>query len=85
MKNSELSAFIDDMVPSKRNRELLKERLIDGIKVKDLALAYDLMMGLMKGLMMVRMMVKAVIAVAVADMPAVIQWVGMLMQALQEN
>lgn len=42
MKNSELSAFIDDMVPSKRNRELLKERLIDGIKVKDLALAYDL-------------------------------------------
>lgn len=42
MKNSELSAFIDEWVPSKRNREILKERLIDGIKTSDLAEKYDL-------------------------------------------
>ena len=42
MKNSELSAFIDEWVPSKRNREILKERLIDGIKISDLAEKYDL-------------------------------------------
>ena len=42
MKNSELSAFIDEWVPSKRNREILKERLIDGIKISDLAEKYEL-------------------------------------------
>lgn len=42
MKNSELSVFIDEWVPSKRNREILKERLIDGIKISDLAEKYEL-------------------------------------------
>ena len=42
MKNSELSAFIDEWVPSKRNREILKERLIDGIKISELAEKYEL-------------------------------------------
>lgn len=42
MSNTELSAFIDDFVNSKRNRELLKERLIDGIKISDLAEKYEL-------------------------------------------
>lgn len=42
MKNSELSAFIDEWVNSKRNREILKERLIDGIKISDLAEKYEL-------------------------------------------
>lgn len=42
MTNSELSAYIDDYVPSKRNRDLLKERLIDGIKISEIAEKYDL-------------------------------------------
>ena len=42
MSNSELSAFIDEWVTSKRNREILKERLIDGIKISDLADKYEL-------------------------------------------
>jgi Mor family transcriptional regulator len=42
MSNSELSAFIDDWVTSKRNRDILKERLIDGIKISDLAEKYEL-------------------------------------------
>jgi Mor family transcriptional regulator len=42
MSNTELSAFIDEWVPSKRNRELLKERLIDGIKINVLAEKYEL-------------------------------------------
>jgi Mor family transcriptional regulator len=42
MSNSELSAFIDEWVTSKRNREILKERLIDGIKISELAEKYEL-------------------------------------------
>jgi Mor family transcriptional regulator len=42
MTNSELSAYIDDYVSSKRNRELLKERLIDGIRINVLAEKYEL-------------------------------------------
>lgn len=42
MSNSELSAFIDEWVPSKRNREILKERLIDGVKINVLAEKYEL-------------------------------------------
>lgn len=42
MTNSELSAYIDDYVPSKRNREILKDRLIDGIKVVELSEKYEL-------------------------------------------
>ena len=42
MSNSELSAFIDEWVASKRNRDILKERLIDGIKISDLAEKYEL-------------------------------------------
>ncbi len=42
MSNSELSAFIDEWVPSKRNRDILKERLIDGIKISILAEKYEL-------------------------------------------
>lgn len=42
MSNSELSAFIDEWVTSKRNREMLKERLIDGVKISELAEKYEL-------------------------------------------
>ena len=42
MSNSELSAFIDEWVPTKRNRDILKERLIDGIKISILAEKYEL-------------------------------------------
>lgn len=42
MTNSELSAYIDDYVPSKRNREILKDRLIDGIKIVELSEKYEL-------------------------------------------
>jgi len=42
MTNSELSAYIDEYVPSKRNREILKDRLIDGIKVVELSEKYEL-------------------------------------------
>lgn len=42
MKNSEMEHMINEYCPSKRNRELLKERLIDGIKISDLAEKYEL-------------------------------------------
>lgn len=42
MKNSEMELLINEYCPSKRNRELLKERLIDGIKIADLAEKYEL-------------------------------------------
>lgn len=42
MTNSELSAYIDEHVPSKRNREILKDKLIDGIKVVELSEKYEL-------------------------------------------
>lgn len=42
MSNSELSAFIDEWCCSKRNRDILKERLIDGVKISDLAEKYEL-------------------------------------------
>jgi Mor family transcriptional regulator len=42
MSNSELSAFIDEWCSSKRNRDILKERLIDGIKISILAEKYEL-------------------------------------------
>ena len=42
MSNTELSAFIDEWCCSKRNRDILKERLIDGVKISDLAEKYDL-------------------------------------------
>ena len=42
MSNSELSAFIDEFVNSKRNRDILKERLIDGIKISELSEKYEL-------------------------------------------
>ena len=42
MKNSELSVFIDEWCTNKRNRDILKERLIDGVKISDLAEKYEL-------------------------------------------
>ena len=42
MKNSEMEYLINELCNSKRNRELLKERLIDGIKISDLAEKYEL-------------------------------------------
>lgn len=42
MKNSEMEHMINEYCPSKRNRELLKERLIDGIKISELAEKYEL-------------------------------------------
>ena len=42
MKNSELSAFIDEYCTNKRNRDILKERLIDGVRVSILAEKYEL-------------------------------------------
>jgi Mor family transcriptional regulator len=42
MSNSELSAFIDEWCSSKRNRDILKERLIDGIKISELSEKYEL-------------------------------------------
>jgi Mor family transcriptional regulator len=42
MKNSELSVFIDEYCTKKRNRDILKERLIDGVRVSILAEKYEL-------------------------------------------
>jgi Mor family transcriptional regulator len=42
MKNSELSVFIDEYCTNKRNRDILKERLIDGVRVSILAEKYEL-------------------------------------------
>lgn len=38
----ELSAFIDEWVYSKRNRDILKDRLIDGVKIPVLSKEYDI-------------------------------------------
>ena len=37
MKNSELSALIDEYITSERDRKILKRRLIDGIRFEPLA------------------------------------------------
>ena len=42
MKNSEMELMINELCSSRRNREILKERLIDGIKISELADKYDL-------------------------------------------
>lgn len=42
MNNSQMQQLIDENCRSRRNRELLRERLIDGEKIKDLAEKYDL-------------------------------------------
>lgn len=42
MKNSELSVFIDEFCTNKRNRDILKERLIDGVRISVLAEKYEL-------------------------------------------
>lgn len=42
MKNSEMELLINEYCPNKRNREILKERLIDGIKISELAEKYEL-------------------------------------------
>ena len=42
MKNSEMELMINEYCPSKRNRDILKERLIDGIKISELAEKYEL-------------------------------------------
>ena len=40
--NSEISRSIDEHVHSQRNRDLLKRRLIDGIRYEDLAWEFGL-------------------------------------------
>ena len=42
LKNSEMEHMINEYCPNKRNREILKERLIDGIKISELAEKYEL-------------------------------------------
>lgn len=42
MKNSEMELMINELCSSRRNREILKERLIDGIKISELADKYEL-------------------------------------------
>ena len=42
MKNSEMEILINEYCPNKRNREILNERLIDGIKISELAEKYEL-------------------------------------------
>lgn len=42
LKNDELSKIIDNTIKNKRNREILKSRLIDGVKFDELAEMYDL-------------------------------------------
>jgi len=42
MKNSEMELMINEFCSSRRNREILKERLIDGVKVSELAEKYEL-------------------------------------------
>jgi Mor family transcriptional regulator len=42
MKNSEMELMINELCSSRRNREILKERLIDGIKISELAEKYEL-------------------------------------------
>jgi Mor family transcriptional regulator len=42
MTNSEMSAFIDEYCSSKRNRGILKDRFIDGLRVWEIADKYEL-------------------------------------------
>ena len=42
MKNSEMEHNINELCSSRRNRELLHDRLIDGEKIADIAEKYDL-------------------------------------------
>lgn len=42
MKNSEMEHNINELCSSRRNRELLHDRLIDGEKIADIAEKYEL-------------------------------------------
>ena len=42
MKNSEIELMISEYCSSKRNREILHERLIDGVKISELSEKYEL-------------------------------------------
>ena len=42
MKNSEMELMINEMCSSRRNREILHDRLIDGEKISDIAEKYEL-------------------------------------------
>lgn len=42
MKNSEIELMINEYCSSKRNREILHERLIDGVKISELSEKYEL-------------------------------------------
>ena len=42
MKNSEIELMINEYCASKRNREILHERLIDGVKISELSEKYEL-------------------------------------------
>ena len=42
ISNSELEKLIDEWIHSKRDREILKRRLIDGIIYEDLAEEFDM-------------------------------------------
>jgi Mor family transcriptional regulator len=42
MKNSEIELMINEYCSVKRNREILHERLIDGVKISELAEKYEL-------------------------------------------
>ena len=42
MKNSEMEHLINEYCSSRRNREILHDRLIDGEKITDLADKYEL-------------------------------------------
>lgn len=41
-RNSDISAVIDEFIHDKRNRELLKRRYIDGIRIEPLAEEFEL-------------------------------------------
>lgn len=42
MKNSEMELMINELCSSRRNREILHDRLIDGEKISDIAEKYEL-------------------------------------------
>ena len=42
MKNSEMEHLINEYCSSRRNREILHDRLIDGEKIADIAEKYEL-------------------------------------------
>ena len=42
MKNSEMEHLINELCSSRRNREILHDRLIDGEKISDIAEKYEL-------------------------------------------